>query len=467
MGRAQIIVSALGLVLTAASLLVMFPLWKPTTPGWWVVKALPTTLSPLMLIIGLLVFSYGIRHSSNLLIFVGAWLALFFAVHILIITLPPSNTTGFLQAFDKQKIDRVSGGKEPYRLKTRLGFGAPKVPAPVFNQDIVFYTLPATGRKLLCDVWEPQQDIKGSGLAVVYLHGSAWCVWDKDAGTRKFFRHLTAQGHVVMDVAYRLYPETNIQGMVHDVKHAVSWIKENADTYGIDPSRVVLCGGSAGGHLSLLSAYTGSHPLFTPSDLIGKDIRVRGVISLYGPTDLTDLYHHTGQDVVYERRKLKATRVAEMPKWIRSLMGEHAYQRLGLYKDPSQTFLPDILGDTPENMPETYQLFSPVTHVHRACPPTLLLQGKHDLITSAKSTQAFYAKLRSAGVPAVMHLFPQLDHAYDLLLPGISPSAHNTYFDVDQFLGLINIDVSEMEIETNELNTIAELPGLDHPPISR
>ena len=280
MGRAQIIVSALGLVLTAASLLVMFPLWKPTTPGWWVVKALPTTLSPLMLIIGLLVFSYGIRHSSNLLIFVGAWLALFFAVHILIITLPPSNTTGFLQAFDKQKIDRVSGGKEPYRLKTRLGFGAPKVPAPVFNQDIVFYTLPATGRKLLCDVWEPQQDIKGSGLAVVYLHGSAWCVWDKDAGTRKFFRHLTAQGHVVMDVAYRLYPETNIQGMVHDVKHAVSWIKENADTYGIDPSRVVLCGGSAGGHLSLLSAYTGSHPLFTPSDLIGKDIHEDRTVEL-------------------------------------------------------------------------------------------------------------------------------------------------------------------------------------------
>lgn len=57
---------------------------------------------------------------------------------------------------------------------------------------------------------------------MVYLHGSAYCIWDKDFGTHPPFRHLAAQGQVVVDVAYRLFPETDIPGMVEDAKRAVA-----------------------------------------------------------------------------------------------------------------------------------------------------------------------------------------------------------------------------------------------------
>jgi acetyl esterase/lipase len=86
---------------------------------------------------------------------------------------------------------------------------------------------------------------------VVYLHGSAWCMLDKDVGTRPLFRHLAAQGHV----AYWLFPETDLPGMVADAKRALAWMKHHAADLQVRPDRVVVAGGSAGGHLGLLAAY--------------------------------------------------------------------------------------------------------------------------------------------------------------------------------------------------------------------
>ena len=106
----------------------------------------------------------------------------------------------------------------------------PTVPQPRLRQDVVFATVPGTGRDLLCDVWQPPAEVPASGLAVVYLHGSAWCMLDKDVGTRPLFRHLAAQGHVVVDVAYRLFPETDLPGMVADAKRALAWVSTTPPT---------------------------------------------------------------------------------------------------------------------------------------------------------------------------------------------------------------------------------------------
>lgn len=133
-------------------------------------------------------------------------------------------------------------------------------PQPRLRQDVVFATVPGTDRVLLCDVWRPPPGVAPSGLAVVYLHGSAWYTLDKDFATRPLFRHLAAQGHVVVDVAYRLFPETDVPGMAGDAKRAVAWVREHATDLAVDPDRIVLAGGSAGGHLALLAAYAPASP---------------------------------------------------------------------------------------------------------------------------------------------------------------------------------------------------------------
>jgi dipeptidyl aminopeptidase/acylaminoacyl peptidase len=88
-------------------------------------------------------------------------------------------------------------------------------------------------------------------------------------------------------------------------------------------------------------------------------------------------------------------------------------------------------------VPEIYQLASPVTHVHPGCPPTLLIQGELDVITPADATRELYTKLAECGVPAVNIIYPLTNHAFDMLLPELSPPTHAALFDLQRFLALM------------------------------
>lgn len=270
------------------------------------------------------------------------------------------------------------------------------------------------------------------------MFGGAWYFLDKDVGTRPFFSHLSAQGHVIMDVAYRLAPETDMMGMLNDVKRAIAWMKENAGVYGIDPDRIVVGGGSAGGHLALLAAYTANDPQFTPKELEGKDNSVRAVISFYGPGDLEAMYYHTNQHLTTRATpgRPKKTGPTQMPGWIIKKMGKE-YHRLNMDKGFANTNFAPLLGGHPDECPGTYALFSPVTHVHPGCPPTLLIHGEQDVMAPVKTTCSLFTQLVEKKVQTVMHILPQTDHAFDLQLPKISPSAHNAFFDAERFLALM------------------------------
>lgn len=307
------------------------------------------------------------------------------------------------------------------------------------KQHMAFYTIPGQNREILCDVWQPPEHIAPSGLGFIYLHGSAWYLLDKDLGTRPFFSHLAAQGHVVMDVAYRLAPETDMMGMINDAKRAIAWMKDNAAAYGVNPGHIVVGGGSAGGHLALMAAYTADDPRFTPTELAGKDLSVCAVVSLYGPTDLKAFYYHTRQHLTTRSTPGRPKKAAptHMPAWIVKSMGDE-YFRLGMDKDfENAGALAPLLGGHPDECPERYALYSPVTHVHPGCPPTLLVQGGHDIMAPVQTTRLLYRRLVEGKVPAVMHILPQTDHAFDLIQPGVSPPAHNAIFDVERFLALM------------------------------
>jgi acetyl esterase/lipase len=293
-------------------------------------------------------------------------------------------------------------------------------PRPSWERNVSFWRIPGSERELLCDIWRPSEGYV-SGLAYIYLHGSGFFIGDKDFGTRPYFNHLVAQGHTVMDVAYRLCPEVDIYGMIGDVKHAVAWMKKNATRYGVNPAKIILGGGSAGCHLAMLAAYTPTLEDFTPGDLEDEDLSVRGVISLYGPSDL-----YAG----YEPWK-KSNPNRDLPGLT---IGQDLDSKLRMRYAGR---LDILLGGTPEERPEIYQLASPIHHVHPGCPPTLLIQGDKDLLVSVETTNSLYNKLVNAGVPAINRILPWTDHIFDIVLPQISPPAHSAYYDIDRFLGLM------------------------------
>jgi acetyl esterase/lipase len=245
-------------------------------------------------------------------------------------------------------------------------------PEPIWERDVPFWRIPGTDRQLLCDIWRPA-DGKTTGLAYIYLHGSAWAVADKDYGTRSFFSHLAAQGHTVMDVAYRLIPEVDIYGMVGDAKRAVAWMKANASRYGVNPEKIVLGGGSAGAHIALLAGYTPEHPALTPEELKDTNLSVCGMLTYYPSTDL-----------VAGAKRYNNERKPPVP--------------LGTKTDPKKPWLyagrlDILLGGYPEDVPEMYELASPITHVHPGSPPTLSLRGEWDCLNPKEGNQELHEKL--------------------------------------------------------------------------
>ena len=255
-------------------------------------KLLAGALSPILALAGTISAVMGALFKSPLTVLAGAFGALVSADYVRQ-TLAPHRE--FERAFGPDWETRLapSVAKRRPQQRWRAWPILPTAPEPRWTRDLPFWTIPETDRQLLCDIWQPPEEIAPSGLAFIYFHGSGWHFSDKDVGTRPMFRHLSAQGHVIMDVAYRLCPETEWRGMLGDVKRAVAWLRINAAEYGVDPARIVLGGGSAGGHLALLAAYTADDAALTPVDVMGMDLAVRGVVSWYGPPDMRFYAEHT------------------------------------------------------------------------------------------------------------------------------------------------------------------------------
>lgn len=384
----------------------------------WIPKVLAGALAPFWAIVGAIGAIAGWLYEAYWAIPMGIIGA---SMMILYVWRCTRDHTGFEDAFGADWSDQITLEQTRHMVQKRWSWflKMKASPEPTWERDISFWTLPGTDRDLLCDIWRPANgDL--SGLVVVYVHGGAWYFMNKDVGTRPFFRHLVAQGHTVMDVAYRLCPETDIYGMIGDVKRAIAWIKANADRYGVDPEKIVLAGGSAGGHLAQLAGYTPEHPEFTPEDVSGADLSVCGVVSYYGFTDVMAMYQYM------KVQKLEDPPPAPVGENLGSFGGMRYYARFDV-----------LFGDWPEDAPDLYQLASPITHGLPGSPPTLLIQGEQDIYCPVDATRTHYAKLAESGVPAINVTFPWTDHAFDLILPQLSPSAQSALYDVDRFLGML------------------------------
>lgn len=234
----------LAFLSVAASSLLYVKLKAPWGFLLLVPKLFAGALAPFIAPIGALGAGLGLLAHAPLAVFAGTLGAVLSASHVRRVTAPQP---GFEQAFGPQWERVIAPEQKIAMLPHRWTWHMPAAPEPRWQRDVPFWTIPGTERTLLCDLWQPPNGTTPSGLALVYLHGSAGVMLDKDFGTRPLFRHLAAQGHVVMDVAYRLYPETDMLGMVGDTKRAIAWMKAHGPDYGINLERIVVDGGSGVG----------------------------------------------------------------------------------------------------------------------------------------------------------------------------------------------------------------------------
>jgi acetyl esterase/lipase len=342
---------------------------------------------------------------------------------------------GFARAFGPDWQARIPPQQRGRMLPARYLPRAPEPPAANLEQDVAVGTHHETGNQLLADLWQPPAGVPHSGLGVIYLHGSGWHILDKDVGTRFFFQHLAGQGHVILDLAYTLAPKAGLHAMVADVKRAIVWQKSHAAVYGVDPERIVLMGGSAGGHLALLAAYTPNHAELDPAD-VQTDTTVRGVISYYGVVDLAanQRYFDENYGDIFADSPEMEQRYRDGFAWLAE--NTRYVPEYGRAITPAE-MISGLLGGSPDDLPELYALASPINHVGEQCPPTLLLQGLADMGGMAPDVARLHRALGKAGVPSVLVEFPNTGHGFDLIFPRWSPAAQAALHDVERFLALM------------------------------
>lgn len=126
--------------------------------------------------------------------------------------------------------------------------------------------------------------------AILCIHGGGF-----RAGTRQGYdgmiKKLAQNGYVAATVTYRLAPKYQFPAAIHDVKAAVRWLRANASKYHVDPQRIGVTGGSAGGHLAQFLGVTGGVAQFEgDGGNPGQCSRVTCVVNYYGPSDFTQSY---------------------------------------------------------------------------------------------------------------------------------------------------------------------------------
>jgi acetyl esterase/lipase len=170
---------------------------------------------------------------------------------------------------------------------------------------------------------------------------------------------------------------------LHDCKTAVRWLRHNAKRYQIDTKHIGVLGSSAGGHLALMVAYTAGNKSLEPKGPYPGPDDVQAVVDLYGPTDLLKRYH-VGEK--YKDKKHK--------EWYASHLLPHPFKKvsakLSLHHQAEAR-----IGKA--NMP-VWKFASPITHVKKGNPPTLIIHGTVDQLVDPDQPKTLKERLDANGV---------------------------------------------------------------------
>ena len=161
-------------------------------------------------------------------------------------------------------------------------------PDSVLWEEGIVYSTP-DGESLALNIARPKAE---SGLrpAVLCIHGGGFRAGKRESYDALCIK-LAEKGFVAATVTYRLAPQHQFPAAVHDCKAAVRWLRGNASKYKIDPRKIGVTGGSAGGHLAQFLGVTAHVPQFEGTGgNADQSSSVTCVVNVYGPSDFTKSY---------------------------------------------------------------------------------------------------------------------------------------------------------------------------------
>lgn len=186
---------------------------------------------------------------------------------------------------------------------------------------------------------------------VINIHGGGWNHGKKES--QRGFGSFFSRDFVVANVEYRLENQAKAPAAIEDVRCALIYLLNQASKYGIDESKVVVMGTSAGGHLALMAGLLNNDRSFDNGCVYKDNIQILAVVDKYGVVDLEPIRHK-----------------GSVKKW---------------------------LGAKVNNL-EFVRSVSPITYVNNTSSAVFIVHGKKDPIVPYAQSEQLYEKLQGAGV---------------------------------------------------------------------
>jgi acetyl esterase/lipase len=273
-------------------------------------------------------------------------------------------------------------------FRTTLREQTASAPRYTRTEDVIY------GRKfgtaLTMDVFRPRQNANGQGI--IHVVSGGWFSAHEGVSPG-FAAPFLDRGYTVFAVVHGSQPRFTIPEVLQDMNRAVRFIRHHAKDYGIDPDRLGICGGSAGGHLSLMQGTAGDLGDPNAKDPVDRESsRVRAVACFFPPTDFLN-YGKPGEDAL--GRGI-----------LRDFAAPFDFHRL----DPaSRKFVPITDEDA---IREIGRSVSPINHVSPDDPPTLIIHGDADKLVPIQQAEIIVEKLKEAGVEAKLVVKPGAVHGW-------------------------------------------------------
>jgi acetyl esterase/lipase len=286
------------------------------------------------------------------------------------------------------------GPPEPLAFRAPGELGAQWGPKGADIWTSLNYSAPNGYRELELDIFVPSNRTRPVGC-VIWIHGGAWLFGDRKFPPAEWpegllFQSIVDAGLAVATIDYRHSREAPFPAQLHDGKAAIRYLREFADTFGIDPNRFGVWGESAGGHLAALVALVGDNDELEGTDgVVGRSSAVSAVVDYYGVGNLATMPPLAG---------------SFPPEWIEELNRASG----GTLLDPVAIFL----AGSPLPAATVGALASPVTHVTASAPPFLLVHGTSDQVVPYAQSVELHAALEAAGAEAELVPVPGADHVF-------------------------------------------------------
>jgi acetyl esterase/lipase len=227
------------------------------------------------------------------------------------------------------------------------------------------------GMALTFDVIAPAEP---NGAAVLWLQSGGWYSgWAPPEAMQAASQGFLAEGFTMLIVRHGSAPKYTVPEAVADVRRCVRYVRMHADELGIDPERLGVMGGSAGGHLTLMLATTGDDGDPAAMDEVLKhSSRINCGVSLYPPTDLRS-WTTDPPDVIAAIPTLR----------------------------PPLTFDAELEDDV-----------SPIVHVTKDDAPVLLIHGDKDELVPVEHSHNIMPVFEEAGVKSELIVVEGAGHGY-------------------------------------------------------